>query len=81
MFEKLKQIGELKKMQEQMKQERVEASEKGVKVVLNGNFEVEEIVLDPELALEEQAGILRSCFNRAAREVQMKIAKSFSGLI
>lgn len=81
MFDKLKQISQLKKMQEKMKEERVEVNENGIKVVINGNFEVEEIVLNQELNLEEQTIILKKLFNQAVKEVQVKLAQSFSGLI
>ena len=81
MFDKLKQLGQLKKIQEQMKQETVEVSDGMIKVVLNGNFEVKEIVLNPELSLEDQSNALKSCFNQAVKDVQLKIAQNFSELM
>jgi len=81
MFDKLKQINELRKMQQKMKEEKVEIVENGVKVVLNGNFEAEEIVLNPELSSEEQANTLKKCFNRATKDLQMKLAQGFSHLM
>lgn len=81
MFDKLKQLGQIKKMQEQMKQERVEVNENGIKLVLNGNFEVEEILLNEELNFEEQAKLLKKCFNQAVKDVQMKLARNFSDLM
>jgi DNA-binding protein YbaB len=81
MFDKLKQIGQIKKMQEKMKEERIEANEKGVKIIINGNFEVEKIVLNQGLNSEEQAIILKRLFNQAVKDIQVKIAQNFSGLI
>ena len=81
MFDKLKQISQLREMQEQMKKEKIEVVEKETRVVLNGNFEVEEVVLNPELDSTEQAEILKSCFNRAVKGVQLKIARNFSHLV
>ncbi len=81
MFDKLKQINELRKMQQKMKEEKFEAVENGVKVVINGNFEVEEIILSQELNPQAQAEALKRCFNRAVKGIQAKIAQSFSHLV
>ena len=46
---------------------------------MNGNFEVEEIKLNPELSLEEQQETLKSCLNEAREDIQKKLAKSLMG--
>ena len=81
MFDKLKQISELKKLQDKMKEEKIETVQNGVKIIMNGNFEVEEIVLNEELGPEDEAKALKDCFNRAVKDIQMKIAQNFSHLI
>ena len=73
MFDKLKQLSQLKKIQDKAKQEKAEVSENGVKVVINGNFEVEEIALNKELNSEDQAIVLKNCFNKAVKEIQTKL--------
>ncbi len=81
MFDKLKQISQLKKLQSQMKEEKVEVNEQGIKLIMNGNFEVEEIKLNQELNNSEQAQALKKCFNQAIREIQRKMAQNFSHLM
>ncbi|MDP2967135.1 MAG: YbaB/EbfC family nucleoid-associated protein [bacterium] len=81
MFDKLKQISQLKKLQEKMKEEKVENVQNGVKVVLNGKFEIEEIVLNKELSPEEQAETLKNCLNEAIKKIQLEVVQSFSHLV
>lgn len=77
MFDKLKQINELRKMQAQIKKEMVQVESEGVKVVINGAFEVQEIVLSPALKKEDQERILKECLNEAGKEIQGRLAKNF----
>jgi DNA-binding protein YbaB len=72
MFEKLKK---LKELQSFLAQERTRAEKKGVRIVLNGKMQVEEIAINPELSKDEQEKALKECFNEAIRELQMKLAK------
>ena len=48
MFDKLKQLNELRKMKNAMQAETAEAERNGVKVKINGGFTVEEIFISPE---------------------------------
>jgi DNA-binding protein YbaB len=72
MFEKLKQIKELKRIQEKIKKETIEIERQGIRVVLNGNLEIKEIMLNPALAKETQEEILKECLNEAIGKVQQK---------
>ena len=76
MFDNLKKIAELKKMQESFKKEKIEIEKREVKVVINGNLEVEEIKLNPELSIDEQQSILKDCINEAKENMQKKLAQS-----
>ncbi len=80
MFDKLRQIGKLKQIQSQIQEEKAEVAKGGVRVVVNGKFEIEEIVLNKELNTEEQAEVLKKCLNEAMKEVQMKVAQKLSQL-
>ncbi|MFA6354782.1 MAG: YbaB/EbfC family nucleoid-associated protein [Candidatus Paceibacterota bacterium] len=81
MFDKLKQIQELRKIQSAAKEEKTEVEKNGVRVILNGNFEIEKITLNPELAKEIQEKILEECLNEAVKKIQLSLAKKFSSLI
>lgn len=72
MFNQLKAIAKLKGIEKELGQERVEVEKNGVKVVVNGRFEVEDISLNPEISLKDQSEILKTCFNEALREIQTK---------
>ncbi len=81
MFDKIKQMQQLKEMQESIKKERIEKEENGNRVVVNGRFEVEEISLNPQMEQDLQEKALKKCFNEAVKEVQKIVAQKFSGLI
>jgi len=80
MFDKLKQLAQLKEMESKMKEERIVVENSGVKIVINGKLAIEEIALNPQLGLEEQQRIVKDCFNEAVRKIQMSMAQKFSGL-
>lgn len=81
MFDKLKQIKQLKDLQNSIKQEKVEIEKEGVKIIMNGSFMVEEIKINPDLDKLKQEKILMECFNEAAKKIQSSVAQKFSGLI
>ena len=54
MFEKLKQIKKLQEIQGALKNEKVENEKNGVKILMNGKLEVEDVQLNPDLSLAEQ---------------------------
>jgi len=75
MFDQLKKIQELKKMQDAFKEEREVAEKKGVTVIMNGTMEVERITLNPTLDIAEQEQVLKHCINEAKEKIQKKLAK------
>ncbi len=82
MFEKLKQLGELKKMHDSFKKEYLTVEKRGVVITMNGNFEVENIALNPELSITDQQNVLKEVLNEAREGIQKKLAQSLinSGL-
>jgi len=81
MFEKLKQLKQLKDLQSAMKEEKVEMENGGVKIVMNGNFMVEEIHLSQDLQKEEQEKVLQDLLNDATKKIQMSVVQKFSGMM
>ena len=49
---------------------------------MNGNFEVEEITLNPELPVADQQEILKHCLNKVREDIQKNLAQKMlnSGL-
>ncbi len=78
MFDKLKKIKQLKKLQDSLAQEKTEVEREGIKVVVNGKMEVEQIQINSELEKEKQEEILRQCLNEAMKKVQMAAAQKMS---
>lgn len=79
MFNKLKQFKDLrsraKTMQNALAQETVSEERNGVKISLNGNMEITELILNPDLSIEEQTRAVKSCFNDALKKTQRLMAK------
>ena len=74
-FDQLKKIAELKKLQGEFKKEKVVTERDGVTVEMNGNFEIENIKLNSELSIEKQQEVLKRCINEAREDIQKKMAK------
>jgi DNA-binding protein YbaB len=79
MFDNLKKLAELKKMQDSFKKERATIERRGVSITINGNLEVEEIKLNPELSIDEQQKVLKEVINEAKENMQKTLAKSLMG--
>ncbi|HVM76643.1 MAG TPA: YbaB/EbfC family nucleoid-associated protein [Candidatus Paceibacterota bacterium] len=79
MFDQLKKIQELKKLQDSMKQERETVEKKGVSVTVNGAMEVLSITLNPSLEQAEAENVVRECINDAMRNIQKRLAKTMLG--
>jgi len=75
MLDKFKQLRDLKKIQDELGKERVEAEKEGIRVVVNGKMEIEEITLNNELPKEEQEKIIISCINEALNKMKMIMAQ------
>ena len=74
-FDQIKKIAELKKLQSSMKEEKITVEREGISVGMNGNFEVENVKLNPSLDTEKQQEVLKRCLNEAREEIQKKMAK------
>ncbi len=80
MFDKLKQINELRKIQSAAKEEKSTVEKNGVRVSINGNFEIEEVKLNPNLSSEDQEKILKEILNEAVKNIQRSLATKFAGM-
>ena len=77
MFDKLKQLKELRELQNAAQQERFESEKSGVKVVVNGTLQVESVVLNGEMPADQQAGAVKEALKKA----QFAMAKKFQGMM
>lgn len=74
-FDQLKKINELRKLQGDMKKEKIVVEKRGVTVEMNGEFAVENIKLNPELGIEDQQDALKQCLNEAREGIQKRMAQ------
>ena len=81
MFDQLKQLHQLQKMKAVLEKERKEVEKEGVKVVVNGKMEIEEIQLNPQIGIEKQEKLVKDCINEAMKDIQKQAtAKMLQGL-
>ena len=74
-FDQLKKINELRKLQGDMKKEKIVVEKRGVTVEMNGEFAVENIKLNPELGIDDQQETLKQCLNEAREGIQKRMAQ------
>jgi len=75
MFDNIKKLHELKKMQDSFKKETVTVEKRGVVVTVNGNFGVDAIKFNPELSIEDQQNALKDALNEARETIQKTLAQ------
>ncbi|MEK9161291.1 MAG: YbaB/EbfC family nucleoid-associated protein [Patescibacteria group bacterium] len=81
MFDKLKQINELRKMKNAIAGETAETERNGVRIKINGSFTVEDVFISPEAMNADLAKNIKRCFNDALSKMQTNIAQKFSGMM
>ena len=74
MFDKIGNLGKLKAIRDSLRKENVKSEKRGVKVVMNGELEVVEVVLNNNLSKEENEKILKECFNDCLRKTKLMMA-------
>ena len=78
MFDKLKQMKQLKDLKSSMEKEDATVEKQGVKVTVNGSMKVKEVKLNSDLASGEQAKLVKECVNKAFKKVQQKVAQKMA---
>ena len=81
MFDKFKDLAKLKKLQDEVKSQKFTAEKNGTKVVVNGSFMVEEVVLNSELDTETQSQLVKELINDANKSAQHSMASKLQGLM
>ena len=52
-----------------------------MRVVVNGTLQVEQIVINPELSVQEQGDAVKDAVNEALKKAQFSMAKKFQGMM
>ena len=80
MFDQFKNIAKVKQMQDEMKKETVQSEKDGVYITINGNFELIDVKLNPELSIQEQQKAIIKCYDSAKQEIQKKMISKLGGM-
>lgn len=75
MFNKMKQIKQLKDFESSLKKQTIAKEKDGIKVTLNLKMEILEIKLNPELEIETQEKKVKECINDALNSAKLEMAK------
>jgi len=80
MFDKFKDLKKMKDLQKSLAGQKEEVEKEGVRIVVNGKMEIEEVFLNPGLSKERQEKLIKECFNEAVKKIQMIAAKQMAGM-
>ncbi len=75
MFDKLKDINKLRKIQNALEGEIIEHEKNGIKITLNGKMELVDVKLNPDYDIPTQEKYLKKCFKEVTKQAQIQIAK------
>lgn len=75
MFDNLKQLSKLKELKDTLEKERKEVEKDGVRVVVNGKMEIEELRLNPQMETAKQESLVKECVNQALKELQQEAVR------
>ncbi|MDD4358539.1 MAG: YbaB/EbfC family nucleoid-associated protein [Candidatus Pacebacteria bacterium] len=75
MFDKFKQLKQLKDFESSLKKQTVTKEKNGITVTLNLKMDILDIKLNPELQISEQEKKLKDCLNDAMNAAKLEMAK------
>lgn len=75
MFDKFKQIKQLKEFESSLKKQTIVKEKSGITVTLNLKMDILDIKLNPELEISDQENKLKDCLNDAMNEAKLEMAK------
>ena len=84
MFGNLGKMGEMikqaKAMKDAMSKIKCEGEAGGVRVTVNGEMNILEVKVPPEVAIDRVGGLVKDAANKALRSAQMEAAKKMQGM-
>lgn len=75
MFDKFKQAKQLQEIRSALSKEKESCEKGGVRVVINGQMQVEEVNIDSQLDVQKVEKLVKECTNEAFQKIQKKVAK------
>lgn len=80
MFDSFKQLKQLKELQAAIQKEEVTAEKDGVRVTMNGAFEVSSVSIEEGITTEKLEKLTKEVFNDAVKKAQQAIAGKFAAM-
>lgn len=80
MFDSFKQLKQLKELQNAIQKEEVVAEKDGVRITMNGAFEVKDVTIEEGIAHEKLQKLTKEVFNEAVQKAQQAIAGKFAAM-
>lgn len=72
---------EAKRVKKELKNVHVEAEAQGVKVVVNGEMEIVEVIVEPSVSIDRVADLFKDASNRAFKKAQLVAAERMQGVM
>jgi DNA-binding protein YbaB len=79
MFDQLKQLAQLKKMQDEIKRQMVDVEVRGVRLTMRGDMEVLKLELNPELDPKSQSEAILEALKTAKENIQKQLVQNLKG--
>ena len=80
MFDSFKQLKQLKELQAAIQKEEVTVEKDGVRVTMNGAFEVSDVTIKEGISSDALQKIMKEVFNEAVKKAQQAIAGKFASM-
>jgi DNA-binding protein YbaB len=81
MFDKLKQLNQLRQIQKTLEAEILTHEKNNIRVTIDGKMTIKDLTLDPNKPAHEQAGSVKDCINEAMEKMQRLMAQKMAGLM
>lgn len=81
MFDKLKQLKQLRDLQKEVQAQKFESEKQGVRAVVNGAMNLEELTLNAAMDAKAQERIAKDCINDAMHKAQVAVSQKFAGMM
>jgi len=75
MFDFIKQVQQLKQVQEALKNEKYDLEKDGVRLSMSGQLKIEELKLNANLPIARQQEIVKDLVNEAVDKIQSSLAE------
>lgn len=81
MFDKLKQLNQLRQIQKTLEAETLSYEKHNIHVTIDGKMTIKELTLDPARSPKDQEKAVRECINEAMQKMQQLMAQKMAGMM